>query len=287
MDVDAFRERSRQSWDAVAAGWETRCDFLERNMGLLHDWVIERIDASAGQTVLDVGAGPGDLGHRIAHLVGPTGRVISTDFALEMVEIARRLGAARNLDNVEYRQLDAEQMDLEDATIDAVVCRSGYMLFADPATAFGEAQRVLREGGSLAFTVFTTPEQNPWAAIPGAALVGRGHVPSPQPGAPGVFALGDPDRVRDLVTGAGFSEPEIEAVDFVFHYAGDDDAWNAVVDLNAPLSVIIDQLPDRELAATRDEVVDHLGMYRNPDGSYPVPAQALAVHATKPVVRPA
>ena len=287
MGVDAYRERSRQSWDTVATGWEIRCDFLERNMGLLHDWLIDRIDPSAGQTVLDVGAGPGDLGHRIAHVVGPGGRVISTDFASEMVEVARRLGAARGLNNVEYRQLDAEQMNLDDATVDAVVCRSGYMLMADPATAFREARRVLREGGSLGFTVFTTPDQNPWAAVPGAALVGRGHLPPPQPDAPGVFALGDADRVRDLITGAGFSDPEIEAVDFVFHYADDDDAWNAVLDLNAPLSVIIDQLPEEELAATRDEVINQFATYRNPDGSYPVPAQALAVHATKPPGQPA
>ncbi|MFW2335433.1 class I SAM-dependent methyltransferase [Ilumatobacter sp.] len=279
MDVDAFREQSLQTWDSMAAGWEVRHAFLQRNMGHLNDWVIERATPSAGQVVLEVGAGPGDLGHRIAALVEPRGRVISTDFSSEMVEVAQRLGTTRGLGNVEYRQLDAEAMDLDDGSVDAVVGRSVYMLLADPAAALREARRVLRSGGSMAFTVFTTPDQNPWWSVPAAVLVQRGHLAPPQPGAPGVFSLGDPERVRALATGAGFSTLMIEHVDFVFHYADDEDAWNAIVDLNGPLAVIIDRLPTGEREATRRAVLDGFELFQDPDGSYPVPAQALAVHA--------
>jgi SAM-dependent methyltransferase len=263
----------------MAAGWEDRNAFLERNMGLLNDWIIERVAPTPGDVVLDVGAGPGDLGHRMADLVGSQGRVISTDLALEMVDVAQRLGAARGLGNVDYRQLDAEAMDLEDDSVDAVVCRSVFMLVGDPAAALREARRVLRPGGSLAFTVFTTPNNNPWAAVPAAVLVQRGHLAPPQPGGPGVFALGDPERVRALVTEAGFSEPVITPVDFAFHYSNDDDAWNAIGDLNGPLAVIIDRLSGDERDATRHSVLEGFGQFRSAEGSYPVPAQALAVHA--------
>jgi SAM-dependent methyltransferase len=263
----------------MAAGWEARHSFLERNIGLLNDWIIERTSPAAGQAILEVGAGPGDLGHRMAALVGPEGRVISTDFASEMVDVARRLGAARGVENVEHRRLDAVSMDLDDGSVDIVVGRSVFMLLADPAAALREARRVLRPGGSVAFTVFTTPEKNPWAAVPAAVMVRRGHLAPPQPGAPGVFALGDPQRVRALVAGARFSASTIEHVDFVFHYGDEDDAWDAIVDLNGPLAVIIDSLPADEREATRREVLDGFGPFRDPDGTYPVPAQALAVHA--------
>lgn len=279
MDLDAFREQSRQTWDSMADGWEARHAFLERNMGLLNDWMIEKTSPMSGQVVLDVGAGPGDLGHRIAALVGPDGLVISTDFAAEMTEVAERLGAARGLENVEYRQLDAEAMDLDDNSVDVVVGRSVYMLLGDPAAALAEARRVVRPSGSLAFTVFTRPERNPWAAVPAAALAQRGHLAPPPPGAPGVFALGDPKRVGELVTGAGFSELTLEQVDFVFHYADESDAWNAILDLNGPLAVIIKRLPNHERDATRRAVLDSFGPFRDPDESYPVPAQALAVLA--------
>lgn len=279
MDVDRYRQQSRLTWESMATGWEARHAFLERNMGLLNDWIIDQTAPEVGQVVVDVGAGPGDLGHRMASLVGSQGRVISTDFALEMVEVARRLGASRGLTNVEYRQLDAEAMDLGDDTVDVVVGRSVYMLLADPAPALSEARRVLRPGGSVAFTVFTTPDRNPWAAVPGAALVQLGHLTPPQPGAPGVFALGSPAHVRDLVAAAGFSDVTVEQIDFVFHYDDEDDAWQAVVDLNGPLAVIIEQLSGDERESSRRAVLDRLEPFRDSDGSYPVPAQALAVHA--------
>jgi hypothetical protein len=131
----------------------------------------------------------------------------------------------------------------------------------------------------LAFAVFTSPSSNPWAAIPAAALVGRGHLSPPEPGAPGVFALGDPDRIREVATSAGFGEPEIEPIDFVFHYGDATDAWNAVLDLNGPMAVVIGQLSADEREATRAAVVDGYARYREPDGSYPVPAQAWCVLA--------
>jgi len=279
MDLDAFRERSLRTWDATAAGWEARHAFLERNVGHLSEWIIERISPEAGQVILEVGAGPGDLGHRIAARVGPEGRVISTDFSPKMVEAARRLGARRGLVNVEYRRLDAEVMDLDDDSVDAVVGRSVYMLLGDPAAALRESRRVLRPGGSLAFTVFTTPDQNPWFAVPAAALMQRGHLAPPPPGAPGIFALGNEGRIRELVDGAGFSEPLTEHVDFVFHHVDEHDAWNAIVDLHGPLAVIIAQLPDDERDAIRRAVLDGFGSFRDPDGSYRIRAGAVAVHA--------
>lgn len=223
-DADAFRKQSLRTWDSMAAGCEARHAFLQRNMGHLNDWIIEQTTPASGQVVLEVGAGPGDLGHQIASLVGPQGRVISTDFSSEMVEVAQRLGTTQGLSNVEYRQLNAEAMDLDDGSVDAVVSRSVYMLLADPAAALREARRVLRPGGSLPLTAFTTPEQNPWWAVPAAVLAQRGHLTPPQPGAPGVFSLGDPKRVRPLATSAGFSTLMIDHVDFVFHYADDEDA---------------------------------------------------------------
>ena len=99
--------------------------------------------------------------------------MISTDFAPEMVDVARRYGEARGLENVEYRVLDAERMDLDDDSVDGVVCRWGYMLMADPAAALKETRRVLRGGGPLAFAVWRTPDRNPWAAVPGMTLVQR------------------------------------------------------------------------------------------------------------------
>src|SRR2546423_179057 len=156
-----------------------------------------------GETILELAGGAGVSGFAAAALLQGEGRLIMTDFAENMVEAQRRRGAELGLDNVEYRVMDAEHMDLDDDSVDGVLCRWGYMLMADPAAALRETRRVLRDGGTLAFAVWQTPDRNPWAAIPGMTLVQRGHMPPPEPGAPGMFALGDRDGLMEVVTGAG------------------------------------------------------------------------------------
>jgi ubiquinone/menaquinone biosynthesis C-methylase UbiE len=238
---------------------------------------VDRADPQPGQTILELAAGPGDLGLQAAERVGEEGRVISTDFAPEMVDLARRNGEARGLANVEYRVLDAERMELDSDGVDGVLCRWGYMLMADPAAALKETRRVLRDRCPLAFAVWRTPDRNPWAAVPGMTLVQRGHMPPPEPGAPGIFAMGEPDRVRELVTGAGFDEPELEEIAFEFRYADFDDAWDALIRLAGPLARAVKALPDDEREATRTAVMENLAPYRDEDGSYTAPAATWGV----------
>lgn len=139
------------------------------------------------------------------------------------------------------------------------------MLMADPGAALTETRRVLRDGGRLAFVVWNTPDRNLWAAGPAKTLVQRGHLPSPEPGMPGMFTVGDPGRIRELVAGAGFAEPELEEIAFDFDYAGSDDFWDALVSLAGPLA--------------RAAILDSVESYRREDGSYSVPASAWGVLA--------
>jgi hypothetical protein len=138
---------------------------------------------------------------------------------------------------------------------------------------------VLRDGGPLAFTVFATADRNPWAAVPAMTLVRRGHLPKPEPGAPGVFAMGEPDRIRDLVTAGGFAKPETDAIPFDFHYSDADDLWDSIVGLNGPLAHVINALPAHERDSTRMAVIEDFAPYRNDDGSYTAPAVTWGVIA--------
>jgi ubiquinone/menaquinone biosynthesis C-methylase UbiE len=272
VDLATYRQESLDTWGEMAPGWEARREWLMEQTAPVLDWLVERADPKPGATLLDLAAGTGDLGFRLAERIGESGRVISSDFAPEMVDVARRLGEGLGLRNVEYRVLDAERMDLPDDSVDGVVCRYGYMLMADPAAALSETRRVLKDGGSLAFAVWATPDRNPWAAVPGMTLVQRGHMPMPEPGAPGIFAMGEPDRIRALVAQAGFGAPDIEEIAFEFHYADAQDVWEAIVRLAGPLARVIKDLSDDEREATRATLIDNMEPYRNEDGSYTTPA---------------
>ncbi len=277
MDLQEYRETSLQTWDEMASGWEERREWILETTGVINEWIVNQVDPQPGQTILDIAAGTGDLGFLAAERVGDEGGVICTDFSPEMIEAARRNGQQRGLENVEYRVLDAEKMDLADDTVDGVVSRWSYMLMADPAAALGETRRVLRDGGTAAFVVWQTPDRNPWAAIPGMTLVQRGHMPPPEPGAPGIFALGERDRLSELVAGAGFDGPEIEELTFEWQYSADD-LWETLTKLAGPLAKVIRGLDADEQQATREAVEENMAQFRDGD-ELVVPAACWGVVA--------
>src|SRR5215217_3722890 len=95
IDLDEYRDYSRETWGRMASGWEHRREWIMRITGLVNDWLLGKVDPQPGQTLLDLAAGTGDLGFRAAERVGDEGRVITTDFAHEMLDVARRNGEAR------------------------------------------------------------------------------------------------------------------------------------------------------------------------------------------------
>jgi len=257
-DLDDYRRTSRDSWERFAGNWEREHDFLWSRTGPLGERLVERLDPQPGDTVLELAAGTGDTGFLAAERIGAGGKLISTDFAPSMVESARRGAEARDLGEAEFRVLDAERMDLDDSSVDGVVCRFGYMLMADPAAALSETRRVLRDTGRLSFAVWGAPNRNLWAAIPGMTMVEQGHLPAPEPGAPGIFALGDPDRIRELVTGAGFGDPQIEEVAVAWGYTDPDDHWQKTLALAAPISDAFGSLPPEGQDEVRSTVAERV-----------------------------
>src|SRR5262249_2591222 len=169
-----------------------------------------------------------------------------------------RRAAEIGLTNVEFRVMDAERMDLGDGSVDGVLCRWGYMLMADPLSALRETRRVLRDGGRLAFSVWAAPEENLWASVPARVLVERGHIPAPEAGVPGIFAMADTRRVRELVTSAGFSEPEIEFVKMSWRFDDFDGYWEFLVRLAGALAMTLNKLSSDEQKAVRSDVRERL-----------------------------
>lgn len=182
LDPDAHRAESLAGWEAAAPGWVRRRAEIDRFGAPVSAWMIDALGLQPGQRVLELAAGLGETGMLAAELVAPAGGVIVSDQAEAMLAGARARAEELGLDNVEFRALSAEWIDLPLASVDAVLCRWGYMLLADPAAALTETRRVLRPGGRLALAVWDALEHNPWAGLPMQELLEHGAAPAP--GAP-------------------------------------------------------------------------------------------------------
>ena len=146
MHADDYRRSSREVWEAMAPGWERWRTQLADALTPVREWLIRALGPGPGETVLELGAGTGETGFAAAAILGNNGRLISTDFSPDMVEVARRRGTELALGNVDYRVIDAEHIELDSGSVDGALCQSAYMLVADPAAALAETRRVLRPG---------------------------------------------------------------------------------------------------------------------------------------------
>ncbi len=266
MDATEFRRASRAVWEAMAPGWDDRHAYFEQTARPVTERLLERLAPARGHTILELAAGTGIVGFAAAAFVGPGGRVIVSDFSEAMVETAERHAADLGLGNVEFRVLDAEQLDLPDEAVDGVLCRWGYMLMADPATALAETRRVLGHGGRLSCAVFGSPEQNPWAALPSRVLQERGHLPPLEAGAPGILALADTVRLRRLFVGAGFSEPQIEEIAITWRFADTDDYWEFLTGAAGAIAMVLGRLDEDERGRVREQVFERVTSFDSAGG---------------------
>lgn len=262
----------------MAAGWERRRASIESGSAPVAEWLIRELAPEWGNTILELAAGPGDTGFLAAPLIGEEGRLISTDFSPEMVEVGRRRGVELGLTNVDHVQMDAEQLELEDDSVDGVICRFAFMLMADPEAAFAETRRVLRPGGRLVLAVWRGPEKNPWVAIAARVLVARGLAPPPDPDAPGMFTMAAEERVRSLLRAAGFEETRFEDVATVFVAADVDDYISAVRETGGMFARAWEAASEDERVAIAEELAE-LFVPFEAEGGYELPGLALVAVA--------
>jgi ubiquinone/menaquinone biosynthesis C-methylase UbiE len=157
------RRASRERWEAAASGWVRNQAQVRAFSAPVTQWLLDALALQPGQRVLELAAGVGETGLLAAELVQPFGEVIISDQAEAMLAAARERASELGARGVEFKVLNAEWIDLPVASVDAVVCRWGYMLMADPLAALTEARRVLRPGGRLSLAVWDSAERNPWA----------------------------------------------------------------------------------------------------------------------------
>jgi ubiquinone/menaquinone biosynthesis C-methylase UbiE len=263
----------------VAAAWERHREQLFESARPVSEWLVDQVGPRPGQTILELAAGPGETGLLAAERVGRDGRLISTDNSPRMVDAARRGAEARGLANVEFRVMDAQEIDLPDDSVDGVMSRFGVMLMPEPERALGEARRVLRGGGRLAYAVWGSPDRNPWLTVFVGAIAKSGHAPSGDPFGPtGPFSLADREVNRELVEAAGFSDVRVEEIAEAFRFDDFDAYWNLQSEVSGPVAVLLSSLSADEIDAIKATLEPTLAPFQSDDG-LTLPSMAIGVSA--------
>ena len=167
-----------------------------------------------GERVIDVGCGCGDTSIEIARSVGETGTVLGIDVSQPMLDVARSRAASMNCAHLSFQNRDASEAALPTET-DLLFSRFGVMFFNQPSNAFRHLRKSLRTGGRCVFVCWRAPRDNPWAMAPlSAARAAMGITPAPSdPYAPGPFAFADQERLRAILSEAGFDAIRVQRFD--------------------------------------------------------------------------
>jgi cyclopropane fatty-acyl-phospholipid synthase-like methyltransferase len=102
LDPEQYKTQQRQGWGSVAEGWREHWAIFERGAQPLSDHMVSLAGIARGQRVLDVATGIGEPAVTAARAVGPSGLVVATDLAPQMLGIARERARALGLANITF-----------------------------------------------------------------------------------------------------------------------------------------------------------------------------------------
>ncbi len=209
FDPTAYKTATTAQWEAAADSWNSWGPTIERWLGPATDVMLDLAGIASGARVLDVAAGAGGQTLAAAGRVGPSGAVLATDISPAILHHAEHAAAAAGLPNVLTRVMDAEDIDVEPETYDAVISRVGLIYCPDQQAALRGMRAALRPGGRVAGIVYSTPDRNGFFAIPVSVIRRRAELPPPLPGQPGPFSLGGEDVLAAAMRTAGFRDVEV------------------------------------------------------------------------------
>jgi ubiquinone/menaquinone biosynthesis C-methylase UbiE len=264
FDIEQFETEQRQRWDSVAEGWKEWWQTVEVAAQKVSDRIMELAEIKPGQKVLDIATGIGEpavtAAKRLVELASisgnksksnDVGHVLATDISSEMLRIAKQRAAALGLQSIiEFKESDAETLDLAKSSFDAVLCRWGLMFMPNLNNTLGRIYQILVPGGKLACAVWAEASKVPFISFPLNMVMHELNVPPPPPGTPGPFALSDIHIIQDALYNARFTNIQYERLNVTFEFPRVEDYINYTKDIGSAIKIML----SKESAERQEEV---------------------------------
>lgn len=210
-ETSANQQQSTYWTENAGRQWVQQQAQFDRQLVHFGNAALGALQAQPGEHILDIGCGTGTTTLAIADAVGPSGWVIGADISTTMIAASSERAIGRPTLSFVVADAQTDRIAPIDHDADAMFSRFGVMFFADPTAAFTNLASNVRAGGRLAFVCWQREELNEWISLP--AQIMRTFTPEPvlpPANAPGPFAFRDRDRVKSVLTTAGWSAVQIE-----------------------------------------------------------------------------
>ncbi len=267
FDSIRYKAGQRQEWNTTAPSWQDWWQHIEPALQPISDCMMELADIRPGHVVLDVATGIGEPAVTAARRVGSSGHVIATDLSTEMLALGRKRVATLGLQNIDFREMDAEALDLPEKSFDIIFSRLGLMFLPDPQGALERICRLLIPGGRLIAAVWSSPQKVPFARLPMEVAMRELQLPPPAPGMPGVFSLADATHLERILVQAGFTQVQIEPTMLTLELASAEDYVRFQQAILAPFNTMLTRYPAELQARVWQAILEAARKYTTSDGT--------------------
>ena len=272
LDARLQRRVQRYGWDRAADDYDRS---WSRQLEPAQRLTLERAGLRDGERVLDVACGTGLVSLPAARAVAPTGELVGTDISQVMVDTSARVAEGKGVPNASFRRMDAESLEFEDESFDAVICALGLMYVPEPRVAVAEMRRVVRPSGRVVAAVWGARARCGWAGI---FPVVDERVSSEV--CPMFFQLGAGETLAHTFRAVGFEAVTTDRLSARLLYDTEREALAAAF-AGGPVALAYSRFDDRTKAEAHAAYLETIADYRVGAG-YDIPGEFVVVRGERP-----
>ena len=263
MEPSLQRRVQRYGWDKACGYYEA---YWQKQLYPAQQKLLQLANIKDGDKIIDIACGTGLVSFPAAELAGEKGFVLANDISDKMVEAGTAIAKERDLSNISFQRMDAEELTVEDDSYNIALCALGLMYFPDPLKAMKEMYRSLKPGGHAVVAVWGQRKNCGWAEV--FEIVDR-RVASEV--CPMFFNLGNEGTLQKYMSGGGFKNISVERISSSLNYSSGDEACGAAF-LGGPVALAYSKFSDDVKKEVFKEYIDSIKSFKETDG-YHVPGE--------------